>query len=234
MRKAAILVTAVFGVGLSHAAFAADLPAKVYTKAPPPPVTYGWTGSYVGGYIGGAFNDGNVTTTAPGDVATYSPGSSFIGGLTSGYNYQFAPNWLIGYESETGYLQYKAHGNFAGSGGAVYTHSDSWYSSWAGRFGYVSGPSLFYAKGGVTLSRFDSTATPAGITYDHQRYEIGYAVGGGWEYMLNNMWSVKAEYLYLGFGDKLSAGPTNTDLAGVHTVKVGMNYKWDPLSLLFH
>ncbi len=232
MRKIAILVSAMVGMGLSHAASAADLPTRVYTKAPPPPVTYGWTGSYVGGYVGGSFNDGDVTTSFPGGSATYNTGSNFIGGMTSGYNYQFAPNWLIGYEGETGYQQFKGTG-VSTSGGSVFTHSDGWYSSFTGRFGYVSGPSLFYAKGGATLTKFDSTAVVGGTAFDHRRYDIGYAVGGGWEYMLGNKWSVKAEYLYLGFGDNISAGPTTTSLAGIHTAKVGLNYKWDPLSLLF-
>ena len=39
-------------------AFAADLPARTYTKAPAytaPQAVYNWTGFYIGGHIGGAF-----------------------------------------------------------------------------------------------------------------------------------------------------------------------------------
>ncbi len=239
MRKIALLVSAMVGVGLSHAASAADLPARVYTKAAPPPVSYGWTGSYVGGYIGGSFNDGNTVTSNPlgGLPATYNTGSTFIGGVTSGYNWQLSPNWLIGYEGETGYQEFKGTGFYPGSATqSATTHSDGWFSSLTGRLGYITGQSLFYAKGGATLTKFDATvadtANPA-VFFDHRRWVVGYAVGGGWEYKLDTKWSVKAEYLYLGFGDNISAGPTSTSLGGIHTAKVGLNYKWDPLSLLF-
>lgn len=238
MRKIAILVSAMVGMGLSHAASAADLPARVYTKAPPPQVTYGWTGGYVGGYLGGAFNDGNTVASNPlgGLPATYNTGSTFIGGVTTGYNWQIAPNWLIGYEGDTGYQEFKGSGAFPGSSVVSTTTSNGWFSSMTGRFGYVSGPSLIYAKGGATLTRFDSNLADAstGISIGRKKWVVGYAVGGGWEYMLGNKWSVKAEYLYLGFGDDINPGGlSSTSLGGIHTARVGLNYKWDPLSLLF-
>ena len=44
-------------------AFAADMPARTYTKDPPPytapALVYNWTGFYIGGHVGGAFTDGN-------------------------------------------------------------------------------------------------------------------------------------------------------------------------------
>ncbi|WP_436449865.1 outer membrane protein, partial [Enterococcus faecium] len=45
-----------------------------------------------------------------------------------------------------------------------------------------------------------SDGTPGNhIDTMHRKYRLGYAVGGGWEYAFDNKWSVKAEYLYLGF-----------------------------------
>ncbi|MBX9711544.1 MAG: outer membrane beta-barrel protein [Xanthobacteraceae bacterium] len=242
MRKITVLLSTIAGLGLSQAASAADLGAtKVYTKAPPPAVSYGWTGSYVGGYIGGAFNDGNTRTSDPLGAlpsANYNTGSTFIGGVTTGYNYQFSPNWLVGYEGDTGYQEFKGSGFYPGSATqSASTTSNGWFSSLTGRFGYVNGPSLIYAKGGATLTRFDSTvADPTtALLFDRKKWVVGYAVGGGWEYMLGNKWSVKAEYLYLGFGDNISpGGPASTSLGGIHTARVGLNYKWDPLSLLFY
>ena len=43
-------------------AFAADMAARPYTKAPAytaPQVVYNWTGFYVGGHVGGAFAGDN-------------------------------------------------------------------------------------------------------------------------------------------------------------------------------
>jgi hypothetical protein len=48
--KRLLLAGATIASLIATNAFAADLPAKVYTKAPPPVVAvYNWTGFYVGG-----------------------------------------------------------------------------------------------------------------------------------------------------------------------------------------
>lgn len=58
---------------------------------------------------------------------------------------------------------------------------------------------------------------------------IGYAVGAGGEWAFNPNWSVKAEYIYLGFdtgSSSLFIPGTNADAAKLHlhTVKGGLNY----------
>ena len=48
-------------------AFAADMPARPYTKAPAytaPQVVYNWTGFYIGGHVGGAFAGDNCLQAA--------------------------------------------------------------------------------------------------------------------------------------------------------------------------
>jgi outer membrane immunogenic protein len=257
MRKIALLVLATAGLGLSQAASAADLgTAPLYRKAPPVE-TYSWTGAYIGGFVGGAFGAGDATTTTPVDnagtplfaspAATYDLGSSFIGGMTDGYNWQVAPNWVIGYESETGYINLKGSGAYAGSptSGAI-TEATGTYSAWTGRLGYTWDRSMIYAKGGVALARFDVGAfdPTAGAHFDTRshRYEWGYAIGGGWEYMFAPKWTIKAAYLYLGFDrDRSTTGNLNgnvtqlwttTSVPGIHTAKVGINYKWDWMTLL--
>lgn len=57
---------------------------------------------------------------------------------------------------------------------------------------------------------------------------------------MDNKWSVKAEYLYLGFDNNITTMGnlngntgtqvfTTTSLPGIHTAKVGLNYKFDVL-----
>ena len=87
-------------------------------------------------------------------------------------------------------------------------------------------------QGGATLAQFDTVAADTAYS-QRQKYVFGYAVGGGWEYLLDQKWSVKAEYLYLGYDQTISLTPTSgTTLPGSHTAKIGLNYKWDPLSLI--
>lgn len=257
MRKIAVLLIAAAGFGLSGAASAADLgTAPLYRKAPPVQV-FTWTGAYIGGYVGGAFGAKDSVTGVPvdgtgapifaGPAASYKYDSSFIGGYTDGYNWQVAPNWVIGYEGETGYLGTKGSAAYAGRPTSIATtRADGLYSVWSARLGYAIDRSLIYAKGGVALAQFETGVVDGGVgTHTdtvHRRYALGYAVGGGWEYAIDNKWSVKAEYLYLGFDkDVTNTGNANgggtqvwttTNISGIHTVKAGVNYKFDALGYL--
>jgi hypothetical protein len=63
MKKLLLSASAIVAVAaISSSAFAADLPARTYTKAPAytaPALVYNWTGFYIGGHVGGAFNGSN-------------------------------------------------------------------------------------------------------------------------------------------------------------------------------
>src|ERR1700739_377940 len=86
-------------------AFAADLPARTYTKAPAytaPQAVYNWTGFYIGGHIGGGFGGNN---------SLEGTGGQFLGGVQGGADYQFATNWVVGVEAQYSWLT----GNNGGS-----------------------------------------------------------------------------------------------------------------------
>src|SRR5207248_2043561 len=81
-----LLLSAVASSAFAAPAFAADIPARTYTKAPaysPPAVIYNWTGFYIGGHVGGAF---------AGDNSFIGNDARFVGGVQGGFDYQFAPN----------------------------------------------------------------------------------------------------------------------------------------------
>jgi outer membrane immunogenic protein len=117
MKKIMLGAIALFAVG-TGSALAADLPAKVYTKAPPPVVApaYNWTGWYVGGNVGGAFGNTLASETAVsgagfptlgagtvlyGGTNDYrmDPGGA-LGGLQAGYNWQTSTNIVLGVEAD--------------------------------------------------------------------------------------------------------------------------------------
>ena len=66
------ILGAVFAaVVLTAPAFAADLPARTYTKAPAlAPVAYSWTGCYIGGNVGGGFR-ASTSQTRTGQQTLY-------------------------------------------------------------------------------------------------------------------------------------------------------------------
>ena len=89
-------------IAFSSIASAADMPVKA--KAPPPVVSYDWTGFYIGGYYGTGITHTKAET--PGTVlGTHDFNQSGLTlGATAGYNWQFNPNWLVGLEGDIGYL----------------------------------------------------------------------------------------------------------------------------------
>ena len=72
-RLGSLILCAVSMVGSARAA---DLPVK----APPPAPVFNWTGCYVGGYVGGARSDGDMTFTDLGNAQF----RSFSGGIIAG------------------------------------------------------------------------------------------------------------------------------------------------------
>jgi outer membrane immunogenic protein len=216
-------------VALTGQALAADIPARTYSKAPAytaPAVVYNWTGFYIGGHVGGAF---------AGDNSLQSSDARFLGGVQAGFDYQFAPNWVLGAEAQYSWLNNGNGNNVLFPGGTVVTGNvANQIGSATGRVGYTWGPGLLYAKGGYAWRDGNNIGVtvggvPQGFTATNSK--DGYTVGGGLEYMFAPNWSAKAEYQYYNFGNtQFTSGPP--DIAGrsfrndEHTVKAGINYRF--------
>jgi len=219
-----ILLAATVAALSSTSVFAADLAARPYTKAPPAYVApiYNWTGFYIGAHIGGAFSGNN------GDVAGFPANTSggFLGGGQIGYNYQFAPNWVLGLEGDISGLDYKR--TVFDDIGTLQQKTD-WLASVTGRLGYTWGPGMIYAKGGVAF-RDHGGFSAYDPLYSVDNKTTGYTIGGGLEYMFAPAWSAKVEYQYYNF-DKSNlyyAGVFQGDFkTDVHTVKAGINYHFN-------
>ena len=223
-----LLLGAAAAIAFAAPALAADLPARPYTKAPvytAPAAVYNWTGFYIGGHLGGAF---------AGDNSLQSSDARFLGGVQGGFDYQFAPNWVIGAEAQYSWLS-GSNSSVLFPGATVVSTNNNQIGSVTGRFGYTWGPALLYAKGGyawrdnpnlgVTVAGVPAAFTASGARQD------GYTVGGGLEYMFAPNWSAKAEYQYYNFGGTtFTSGPA--PIVGAHfrddehTVKVGLNYRF--------
>src|SRR5882672_2305833 len=225
-----ILLGAAALAAMAAPAFAADIQPRPYTKAPAytaPQVVYNWTGFYIGGHVGGAFAGNN---------SLQGSDARFLGGVQGGFDYQFAPNWVLGAEAQYSWL---GGGNNTGvlfPGGTLVTGSNSsQLGSVTGRIGYTWGPALLYAKVGYGWRDANNlgvtvAGVPTAFTTTGNR-QNGYTVGAGLEYMFAPNWSAKAEYQYYNFGSTtFSTGPA--DIVGArfrddeHTVKAGINYRF--------
>src|SRR5215218_7994906 len=171
------LTTTALTLGLIGAASAADMrAAPAYKAAPMVAPVPTWQGFYIGGHAGGGWiQDGD---------------SGFIGGGQIGYNWQFAPNWLIGVEGDFTWTDLgQSSSLFVPPGTTLTARSDlNWLASVRGRLGYTWDRYLVYFTGGGAWADIDGSATltvtgvgTATATADARA--SGWVIGGGGEYM---------------------------------------------------
>ncbi len=224
---------------MAASAVAADLPSEkgppVY--APPPPPAFSWSGVYIGAQVGYGWNNSSspVDTSFGFALPNESNGGGVVGGLHIGYNYQVS-QFVFGLEGDVNGSSQRASGvdPFDYAGVVGYQTRKDIDASIRGRIGYAFDRVLIYATGGgaygnFRTSYFDNLGDFDG-TFNHGR--IGWTVGGGLEYAIDNNWSVRAEYRYTDYGHITDfAGATTGDLISQHIrdnrVQAGFSYKFD-------
>jgi opacity protein-like surface antigen len=192
-----------------------------------------WSGFYLGANFGGAFAREDVSTP----LGTFSTDpSGVLGGFQAGYNVPLSSDWLFGFEAEVDLTAAQGSVNFTSPAAAFsLTGNHNWYDIVSGRFGYVAGPWLFYAKGGAAWLNADYRVTVnsglgGAATVTSNR--AGWTIGTGAEYFFDPGWSAKLEYSFLDFGSTAYAfgvaglGAPSTFNTRVHEVKAGVNYHW--------
>lgn len=179
MKKLALATAA--SVLFTGAAFAADLPARTNTKAPPPVVqpVYDWTGFYVGGNAGwvgerasGTSNfidtDGGLFTNPQSNKVS---SSSFIGGIQGGYNWRVANPFVLGVEGDFAWLRRSysfcrqtdidSANNCTDNGRGFESISGrtNWLATARGRAGVTWANVLFYGTGGAAFGGVRTTVS---------------------------------------------------------------------------
>jgi outer membrane immunogenic protein len=226
MRRGLFALLAVAGMSVSGAALAADMQRPVY-KAPPSgmvPVTYDWTGFYVGGHVGYGWAQKNWTDSF-GLFDISHTANGFLGGVQGGVNYQIG-QFVLGVEADSSWSGMSGSTNAIG---ANFNTDVDWTGTLTGRVGMAFDRWLVYGKGGVAWAhdRYNTNAYPLSSEVTETR--VGWVVGAGVEYAFAPQWSAKLEYNYMDFGTRaVSFTPTtstNIDQT-VQAVKFGINYKF--------
>ena len=241
-----VVIAAALALGIAAPAFAADMPMKAAPMAPPLPI-FSWTGFYIGGNIGGAWSNDRWNDTL--FVTNFNNGNNgaFIGGGQIGGNYQIG-QFVIGAEWDFDWAA--NHNNSAGvfipgTGNTfAVTANNRWISTVAARFGWAVNNWMFYGKAGggwVGSNNLTVTNLTTGVSLTCGNFlnscgnnNGGWLLGAGFEYAFTNHWTVKAEYDYLGLGNRTFVVPAGAPfLAGdtftsnnrnVQMVKIGVNY----------
>ncbi|MEW6639447.1 MAG: outer membrane beta-barrel protein [Pseudomonadota bacterium] len=231
----------------ASAAQAADLPARVYTKAPPVVVqAYDWTGFYFGVNAGFGFGRDKTTTTSAigiGETTRLSPFGA-LGGGQIGYNWQGGNfglgNIVLGVEADiqgTGLKDDRSCGlgiQFCNQGGGLqYSQKLDWFGTARARVGFATGPVLSYFTGGFAYGNVQtsySNTRLGGSSFSQNR--SGWTVGSGVEAALGGNWTGKIEYLYVDLGSVTNlgivpgpAGLSSTSNIREHIFRVGLNYR---------
>ena len=229
-----ILVAAGVFIGtLSSAVAAGDLdPRYGHTQIYDGPASiqlYTWNGFYVGGHIGGSWNETGV-----------SDANGFLGGLQAGFNvtagrvvFGIEGQWTSSGENGDETSLVLSPGGVPGTFGA----NVEWIGTLTGRLGVAWDRSLVYVKGGAAWAGDSYVATTAslpGTTFRGEETRSGWVIGTGFEFAFRSQWSARVEYLYMDFGDQVVTlrGPAaSLSIADVdqqvHVLTLSINYRFD-------
>jgi len=220
-----------FAAGFSGAVSAADLPVKapspVYKAQPAP--AYNWTGFYVGGNVGAAWTQNDWYDTFSHTDISKDRATGFAGGLQIGYDWQFAPAWVVGIR---GMFDWTSARTDVGqdvqcTNCNLVDHAKlKSFQTLTGRLGYLAQPNLMiYAKGGVAWAQDRYSQTEGAPLWQASSTRTGYDVGGGFEWMFAPNWSAFVEYDYANFGNVTY--DTDTKITqNLQTVLIGVNYRF--------
>jgi len=216
-----------FGVGLAAVTLALT-PLAAHAQSG----TGTWTGFYAGLNAGGMWSTPSAAIGENNTGGGFSgSGGGFVGGAQGGYNYLIGPVMLGG---EVDFQGSTLSSNLSGGAGPSTINATStmpWFSTFRARVGYPVGALMPYVTGGAvwgrqTLSGYDSAA---GGAFSASNNFWTYTVGGGVEDRLNDKWSAKLEYLWIGTPSTPLSTPATTSITESsigNVIRVGLNYKF--------
>jgi len=209
MKRLLLATVGLVALAVATPASAADLAARPYTKAPPPPIAavYDWTGFYIGANGGWGSSHKCWDSVAPALVLGREGCHDATGGVAGGqigYRWQTG-GWVWGLEAQGDWADLRGSNISSIFGDRNQSRIDA-FGLFTGQVGYAWNNVLFYVKGGaaVTADRFRVLDTPTGIvvgtTGDDTRW--GGAVGAGLEFGFAPNWSAAIEYDHLFMQDR--------------------------------
>jgi outer membrane immunogenic protein len=254
MRSLSLTVSAaLLMIAIARPAWAADLPVKSAPAPMPAPPVVSWTGLYVGLHAGWGWSNSKANVSD--NLLDFDPvsldqnGNGVVGGLQVGYNWQAAPNWLIGIEGDFSGTAIRQNAvalvSFGGTPvqiagiNHIAEQDIKWLATLRGRLGYTAGPWLLFVTGGGAWAGIDYTAGPSWTSvygaapFSHT--SSGWTAGGGFEYAFTNKWIGRLEYLYYDLGAVTFVNPaiilptsaaTTTWDTKINVVRAGVNYKF--------
>ncbi len=197
---------------------------------------------------------------AHGPLDTSVDADGMFGGVQIGYNRRIG-NFFAGLEADlqTADITGSSQASFKPPAITPFTYTASastgWFATARVRAGFASDAMLIFVTGGLAFGKvaYDATYRTTGqhgtsthLSSDETR--VGYVLGAGLELALRSNWSLKVEYQFINIGDQGADGalaflnncaPTTSTVTtnfdtDIHTVRVGLNYRFDEQTQLKH
>jgi outer membrane immunogenic protein len=234
------MIAALSAAIMASPALAADIYKNDAGSLKDTPYTpaFSWTGFYLGANVGYAWGDVESRSDEgfeEDDASVSYDADGVLAGAQIGYNVQRG-RFVFGVEGELGWLGGEGDKFIVDDPDNFGEAEFGAYGVLAARIGIASERALFYVKGGWALANVDLSAgdLDSGDIDEDNSTSVdetlsGYAIGGGVEYALSQNWTVKAEYLYMNFGEEKSRsaeGESFEHEIDLHTAKIGVNYKF--------
>lgn len=175
-------------------AVATQAPAAALDAAPGMQSEH-WTGAYIGAHAGYSSLAAVSTVSNVFAQSWTQKADGVMGGVLIGYNFDMG-DFVLGLEADARFGFAKASEFRPGLGPVTFT--DHGQHTFRGRAGMPLGPGLLYATGGLALA--DAWAnSPAGRD---KQFLLGFVVGAGYETILHERLSLRAEYLFADYGEE--------------------------------
>jgi outer membrane immunogenic protein len=205
-----------------------------------------WQGFYVGLTAGFARSRASVDAsdlavagiTSPGSISGLSANGASIG-FGGGLNWQ-AGLLVFGVEGDWSRLSLRADVPFSGTiapFGAVSGTLGAdlnWIATARARAGISVGQALVYGTAGLAVAGASGELTIFGagapVAFSDSAWLAGWVLGGGLEYSLSSVWTIKGEFtrVHVGSGPFSSAAgavPLSSSI-DIYTLRGGLNYKF--------
>jgi outer membrane immunogenic protein len=210
MKKVVFGALALVAIGAGPA-LAADLPARVYTKAPQMVAAYDWSGFYIGLDGGGGWarkcwdisnNFGRAINPSIREGCHDATGG--MAGAQVGYRWQSAM-WVFGVEAKGDWADYRGSSTSNAFTNVINQSKVDSIGIFTGQVGYAMNNVLLYAKGGAAVAgdKYNGVITTTGVTFDAaSETRVGGYLGIGIEVGVTPNVSIAGEYGHAFMGSK--------------------------------